>query len=170
MVKESTLKRATSLFGVIVENDISVNDIRDMSLTEYNSTFNKNITKESSLKAQKRLLNVIQDNLDDVVLIYENKRKSKVKQAVSQFISKDTLEKGKAIFEPATKTKPVQKRITPAVKVKAKSKFMKKVDKAKQIYGISEKEAIKRVRSLLRIPRQDIDQLSQYDKEIIYTV
>ena len=170
MVSKSTLERASSLFGVIVEKDVSISDIRKMTIAEYNQTFNKNITKQESLDAQKRLTKIIQDNLADIVEIYDRKQQSKREKAISQFVDKDVLAKGKTIFQEKKPSKIIQKKITSAQTRKGNAKFFAKVDKAKQIYGLTDKEATYRVRKLLRIPRKDISKLSKLDKEIIYTV
>lgn len=76
-VKQQQINRLENLFKNVINSGYSVNDLKSMSVKEYNLALDKKITSETSLKAQFRLLDQIKNNLNQVEKTYFEKRSVK---------------------------------------------------------------------------------------------
>ena len=74
-MSEISTKRRESLFNKLLDKQITVNRARSFNLKEWNKEFGSKIKSESSLKAQKRLLNQVEHHIDDIIKYHKDKVK-----------------------------------------------------------------------------------------------
>lgn len=76
-VKQQQINRLENLFKNVINSGYSINDLKSMSVKEYNLALDKKITSETSLKGQFRLLDQIKNNRNQVEKSYFEKRSVK---------------------------------------------------------------------------------------------
>ncbi len=74
-MSEISTKRRESLFKKLLDKQITINKARTFTLEEWNNKFGSKIKSESSLKAQKRLLNQVESHIDDIIDYHEKRIK-----------------------------------------------------------------------------------------------
>lgn len=157
-IKESHVKVLESLYSKILESGHTADELISMSRSEYNKALGKNITSETSFKAQIRRVNQIQDNISQVETKYIEKRKDKSESTVSAVKELTERKFGGLRFKSVVQDPEVIARL---------ETFDKMVIDIKTKHGISEGKAIIRVRALLKVPNKDIRKLMRIDRDVL---
>jgi hypothetical protein len=72
-MSEVSTKRREALFSKLLDKEITVNQARKFNLKDWNKAFGSKIKTENSLKAQKRLLNQVENRIDEIIDYHKQK-------------------------------------------------------------------------------------------------
>ena len=87
----STLKRRENLFDKILKSGKGINEVKSLSLKDYNELMGTKVKKQDSLKAQHRLLDQLNTNVKEVANYHIEKNKI-VDKPYREFIHKRSRE------------------------------------------------------------------------------